>query len=133
MAVIRYSLARDWNTYISPNFQVKEFACKDGADEVLISTELVQILQRIRNYFNRPVSINSAYRTQTYNDSLREQGYSASQNSQHLLGKAADIRIQGIEPSSVANYAESLMPTSGGIGVYDTFTHIDVRQSRSRW
>jgi len=33
----------------------------------------------------------------------------------------------------VAQYAEYLQSKSGGIGVYQTFTHVDVRASRSRW
>jgi uncharacterized protein YcbK (DUF882 family) len=51
----------------------------------------------------------------------------------HLYGKAADIKINGVAPKTVAAYAEKLMPKKGGIGIYKTFTHIDVRPSKSRW
>ena len=50
----------------------------------------------------------------------------------HLYGKAADIKVQGIAPSEVAKYAETLLD-EGGIGIYNTFTHIDVRSTKSRW
>ena len=47
-------------------------------------------------------------------------------------GKAADIKISGVTPKKVAVYAETLLP-EGGIGIYNTFTHIDVRSVKSRW
>ena len=51
--------------------------------------------------------------------------------SQHVQGKAADIVISGVTPYEVAKYAESL--GAGGIGLYNSFTHVDVRPGKSRW
>ena len=53
--------------------------------------------------------------------------------SQHLYGTAADITVKGITPKAVAAYAETLMSKTGGIGIYNTFTHIDIRNAKSRW
>ena len=72
--------------------------------------------------------INSAYRTETYNKKV-----GGATHSQHILGTAADIVISGVSPLEVAQYAEYLQPKSGGIGVYTSFTHVDVRSTRSRW
>jgi uncharacterized protein YcbK (DUF882 family) len=58
---------------------------------------------------------------------------SGAKNSQHLKGTAADIVVKGITPERVAKYAETLLPKSGGIGRYKTFTHVDVRSVKSRW
>lgn len=126
--VIQLSRRQDGKTYLSPDFQVVEFACKDGSDEILIDLRLVHILQRIRDHFGRPVVINSAYRTRDYNAKV-----GGVAGSQHVLGKAADIRVTGVAPSAVAAYAETLLPDSGGIGRYQTFTHIDTRNYRARW
>lgn len=128
LAVKTYSLKRDGNKKLSDNFTVKEFACKDGSDKVLIDTKLVEILQFIRNYFERPVIINSAYRNANYNKKI-----GGASKSQHILGTASDIVVQGVSSEDVAKYAEYLMPTSGGIGFYPSFTHVDVRSNRSRW
>ena len=124
----KYSKSANGNIKLSNNFLVKEFACHDGSDYILIDTELVKLLQNIRNHFNKPVTINSAYRNPTYNK--RVGGVS---NSQHTKGTAADIVVSGATPKEVAQYAEHLMPNSGGIGLYKTFTHVDVRSSRARW
>ena len=54
-------------------------------------------------------------------------------NSQHTKGTAADIVVKGVTPKAAAQYAEHLMPNSGGIGLYSSFTHVDTRSKRSRW
>ena len=113
---------------MSENFQVKEFACKDGNDKILISDELVEVLQKIRQHFGRPVTINRAYRTTAHNKKV-----GGASNSQHLYGTAADIKVSGVAPRLVADYAETLLTNTGGIGRYDTFTHVDVREKKSRW
>ena len=123
-----YSVKKDGSTYLSDNFKVKEFACNDGSDTVLIADELVSLLQKIRDHFGVAVTINSGYRTSTYNKKV-----GGATNSQHVKGTAADIVAKGVDPLTVAQYAEYLMPDSGGIGVYQTFTHVDVRTNRSRW
>lgn len=129
MGVIKtYSRSKDGETSLSANFKVKEFACKDGSDSVLISTDLVNLLQTIRNHFGKPVTINSAYRNAAYNQKI-----GGASGSQHVKGTAADIVVSGIAPLIVAKYAQSLMPSTGGIGLYSTFIHVDVRTNKSRW
>lgn len=123
-----YSLKKDGNKKLSTNFRVREFACKDGSDPIFIDTELVEVLQKIREHFGKPVTISSAYRTPTYNIKVGGVTY-----SQHLYGKAADIKVQGVTPKKVAEYAETLLKNYGGIGIYSSFTHIDVRDNCSRW
>ena len=123
-----FSKAKDGNKKLSTNFRVKEFACTDGSDPIFIDSDLVSILQKIRNHFGKSVTITSAYRTPTKNKACGGQTY-----SQHLYGKAADIKVTGVTPKKVAAYAETLLKNKGGIGTYKTFTHIDVRATKSRW
>lgn len=128
MIINTYSKAKNGNEKLSANFKVKEFACKDGSDPIFVAPELVDVLQKIRTHFGKAVNINSAYRTPPYNKKVGGATY-----SQHQYGTAADIRINGVKPKDVAAYVETLMPNKGGIGIYPTFTHIDVREVKSRW
>lgn len=123
-----YSKAKNGTTKLSANFKVSEFACKDGSDTVFISPELVTVLQKIRDHFGKAITINSGYRTEAYNKSVGGAAY-----SQHKYGIATDIVVSGVTPLAVAQYAQTLLPSSGGIGLYKTFTHVDVRATKSRW
>ena len=123
-----YSKAKDGGKKLSTNFAVKEFACKDGSDAVLVAPRLVMVLQSIRSHFAAPVVIHSAYRTPQYNAKV-----GGAAHSQHCYGTAADISVKGQPPAAVAAYARELMPDWGGVGVYDSFCHIDVREAKADW
>lgn len=128
MTIKAYSKAKDGNTKLSANFRVREFACTDGSDPIFIDSELVNVLQKIRGHFGKAVTITSAYRTPGKNKAVGGQVY-----SQHLYGRAADIKVKGVAPKKVAAYAEKLLQGKGGIGTYSTFTHIDTRSTKARW
>lgn len=130
MAIIinAYSKTKDGNKKLSKNFKVREFACCDGSDPIFVAPALVDVLQDIRDYFGKAVNINSAYRTPTHNKKV-----GGETHSQHLYGVAADIVVSGVTPKQVAAYAEKLLPNKGGIGIYSSFVHVDVRETKSRW
>ena len=128
MAINAYSYAKDGTKFLSKNFRVREFRCKDYTDPIFIDSELVNVLQKVRDHFGKAVTITSAFRTASHNKKVGGATY-----SQHLYGKAADIKVSGVAPSKVAEYVETLMPNTGGIGRYSTFTHVDVRATKSRW
>ena len=114
---------------ISPHFKVREFACRDGSDPVFVAPRLVEVLEAVRTHFGAPVTVTSGYRTVSYNKTVS--GSSAA--SQHCNGLAADIQVAGVSPAAVADYAGQLLPGTGGIGLYGSFVHIDVRPGPSRW
>lgn len=135
MAIEAYSLAKDGEKKLSLNFKVKEFACKDGSNAIFVDDELVRVLQDIRDHFNRPVTITSAYRTVSHNKKV-----GGSPKSQHLYGTAADIQVKDTPPEFVAQYTETLLPNTGGIGLYPKksgrakgWVHVDTRPKKSRW
>lgn len=125
-----YSKAKDGAKKLSTNFSVKEFACSDGSDAVLVAPRLVMVLQSIRSRFGQPVTINSAYRTPQKNAAV-----GGAAQSQHCYGTAADIVVKGVAPAKVAVCARELMPDWGGVGIYERqgFTHVDVRETRADW
>ncbi len=94
-------MSRDSTRQLSPNFKVREFACK-GSDVVLLDDELVVLLQCIREHFGKPVYITSGYRTAAHNAAV-----GGSKSSQHLLGRAADFHVEGVPVAAVAAYAET--------------------------
>jgi len=129
MSVIKYSVSKDGSTALSANFKVREFACNDGSDEVLIDSDLVIVLQKIRDHFGKPLIINSAYRTSAYNKKI-----GGSSSSYHVKGMAADIKISGVSAVELGLYAQTI---TNGVGVYyygnTEFVHVDTRSSTVYW
>lgn len=109
---------------MTENFSRAEFDCKDQCGLNLTKPKLVLILQAIRDHFGLPVHVNSGTRCAN-----RNRAVNGARNSQHLLGTAADISIDGVPPRDIAKFAKTLMPGWGGIKPYATFTHIDTRAS----
>jgi uncharacterized protein YcbK (DUF882 family) len=83
-------------------------------------------VQQFRDHFGKAVTINSGYRCPTHNASV-----GGASKSNHMDGEAADIKIKGITPLELAQYAESI--GIKGIGVYSWGIHIDTRTSKYFW
>lgn len=115
--------SRDSEEALTENFKVKEFACKDGSDVILIDDLLIVMLQDIRDHFGKPIIINSGYRTPGWNTRVDGEKY-----SYHMQGKAADIVVKDVSAKEVAKYASERF-RKGGIICYTNFVHIDTRQT----
>jgi len=121
---------------LTTNFKLSEFRCKDGTDvpvELLPNVQkLANELQKLRDELELPIKINSGYRTKSYNKKI-----GGATNSMHVQAKAADIVVTDITPTNLYKRIEKLIEEGKvnfkGVGVYDTFVHVDVRDRRSRW
>ena len=85
-----YSKAASGGKQLSAHFKVREFACGDGSDAVLVAPRPVMALETIRAHFGAPVVIHSGYRTPQYNAKV-----DGVAHSQHCYGMAADISVSG--------------------------------------
>lgn len=123
---------------LTENFWLSEFACNDGTEvpEHLIPNVqfLAEQLQVIRDVIGEPIHINSAYRHKEYNSAI-----GGSTRSQHILAKAADLRVgEGFSSGILYDVIMELIKNNeiynGGVGLYSSFVHYDVRTSgRARW
>ena len=130
---------------MTKNFKLKEFECNDGSKMPLEVYEnvikLANQLQFLRDYTGRPITINSAYRSPDYNKKIggahKIINGERVETSQHVFGKAADITIQSLKPAEVFMIIEELIDMGhmlqGGLGLYDTFVHYDIRRTKARW
>lgn len=114
---------------ISRHFSRWEFACRCGCGQDVVDVLLVGMLEDIRyHYGDRSVNLSSGNRCPQHNKD--EDG---GEFSQHLLGKAADFKVEGISPSQVQDYFDKRHPRRYGMGRYETFTHADSRDVYARW
>lgn len=112
------------------HFKRSEFKCKCCGYVKNIPISLLIYLETIRRYFNeKPVVISSGYRCEQHNTHVGGGEY-----SQHLKGKAADLYVIGVNAYKVYRFCnEFIFMYNGGVGRYSSFTHIDVRNKKSRW
>ena len=121
---------------LTKNFNKSEFDCKCGCEmplDILPNIQkLANQLQVLRTATEQPIRINSAYRCESHNAKI-----GGKVNSQHLLGKAADITIDNFLPVEVNSLIEFHISSGdilqGGLASYDTFNHYDIRKTKVRW
>ena len=105
-------------------------------DEVLpIDQKVLDDLIKISGSFATPgnvrdIRITSGYRTRETNELLRQRGYGVARNSLHMVGKAIDFSLPGINIRELSIKAQEFC--GGGVGTYSTFVHIDSGSAR-RW
>ena len=128
--MVANTYAKTDKTQLTAHFNITEFRCKGatcGCAETLHDPKLSAYLEKIREHFEKPVYITSGYRCPKHNAETAN----AASNSRHTKGEAADFYIPGIQPDQIAKFAESIGVL--GIGLYDSFVHIDTREKKSFW
>ena len=104
---------------------------------------LCALLEALRERLGgRPVHVieGGGYRPRAYDaERIRRGAKGVSSQSQHGEGRAADIRVEGRTPEEVHAAALRLAREGriqiGGLGIYDTFVHVDIRPGGglARW
>lgn len=121
------------------NITTDDIKCNCGCGFNIVSPAILDVVQESREHFGRPAHINSgnhcACRCYTHNISV-----GGSSTSKHLpegitnLCRAVDFHIEGISPKELHKYLVNKYPNCLGIGLYDTFVHVDDRMTESyRW
>lgn len=119
---------------LSKHFSAHEFACKGEnccSGTAAIDCNLVIALEHLRRIVGQPLIVNSGFRCLTYNRDI-----GSKDTSQHPLGRAVDVRPpEGWTSEMLKNSANEVAALRlGGIGLYDTFIHVDVRlDGPARW
>jgi uncharacterized protein YcbK (DUF882 family) len=107
-----------------------ELECKDGTPypEIWRNTRLPFLtfaFEKVRALYGKPITVVSAYRTESHNRSI-----GGARFSQHVQGRALDLKPpKGVTVEKFFNDIKAKAKEFGihGIGKYKTFVHIDVR------
>lgn len=108
------------------SFTPQEIACR-GTGNILIVPDGLNKLQALRDIIGLLI-LNSAYRSPSHNKAV-----GGSPNSKHLLGIAYDVQNDSKRFTQDQLIEAAIKVGFNGIGRYDTFTHIDARQTPARW
>ena len=86
------------------------------------------LLEQVRSLINKPIIINSAFRSKAVNDAV-----GSKDTSQHRIGCAADIRVPGMTPKQVVQACiDANIPYDQIIEEFSSWTHISVPDSAAR-
>ena len=115
-----------------PNFTRDEFACGCGCGFDDIDPLIVSTLQRLRDEVQRPVVVNSGCRCRSHNAAVK-----GSKSSQHLRGKAADIKIEGLTSIQIIDiirrlYLDGEIYVGYVYAINGRSVHVDVRAPQSQ-
>jgi uncharacterized protein YcbK (DUF882 family) len=93
----------------------------NGKATIPIDPKLLETLWGTQAFVARygleqPLEILSGYRTPASNQRLRESGVPAARQSLHMSGKAADVRIAGLNEEVLGGLVQSFR--KGGVGFY---------------
>lgn len=118
-------------------FDSSEFACADGSHSVWfhkhgvdVNPQLVDLCNKIRSKYGRPVVVTSGYRSESHNAKV-----GGVANSLHCQGQAADIKPLAKDMKYFAEFAKACYDSNpnGGVGIYDSWMHVDIRGYAARW
>tara|TARA_R110000772_G_scaffold128345_4_gene235958 strand:- start:320 stop:691 length:372 start_codon:yes stop_codon:yes gene_type:complete len=122
--------------YLTKNFKLQEFQCKCGcampASVYVNILSLADQLQILRDHLGTSINLTNAYRCESHNKAV-----GGAKKSQHILGKAADIKVLDTPPEHVESLILCLIEEGfiqeGGLHAYKTFVHYDNRGKKARW
>ena len=77
--------------------------------------------------------VSSGFRTRATNDQVGGAEYSRHVYSDWPFAPAADVQPESGNPQQWADFLETVMSGTGGLGIYSTHVHVDLRPSRARW
>lgn len=119
---------------LTPHFTLEELTASEAADrngwdnapneqELANLKRLADFLEQVKAVVgNKPIMVNSAFRSKLVNDSV-----GSKDTSQHRIGCAADIRVPGMTPDEVVKAViASKIGYDQVIREFDRWTHISV-------
>jgi uncharacterized protein YcbK (DUF882 family) len=112
------------NEQMTQNFRRREFACRCGCGFDTINLGLVMMLQALRDRLVKPIHVHCGCRCPAHNKRV-----GGVPESQHVGGLAADISVDGVDPSALFDMCRQF----DGVGLYEWGVHVDVRGWRARW
>ena len=122
---------------LSPNFTLEELTASEiaqrkgldntpNASEVANLVRTAELLEQVRALLNKPILVNSAFRSKPVNDAVN-----SKDSSQHRIGCAADIRVPEMTPKQVVQACiDGGIPFDQIIEEFGSWTHISVPNTK---
>lgn len=121
---------RGENRHLSQHFVTFEFECQCGkCEDQQISEILISRLESLRSLMGKPLKITSGFRCHAHQLHLASLFETAKGVSQHELGSACDILVEGHDKKRLITTCKTLFRA---VGIAKTFIHLDLRMDKIR-
>ena len=108
-----------------PNFSPAEIACR-GSGQLKLHPAALDTLQALRDRLNKPLIVNSGYRSPEHNRAV-----GGATRSKHMEGTAFDISMANHDPETFERAAREVGFLGFGTYPRSNFMHVDLGPARS--
>jgi uncharacterized protein YcbK (DUF882 family) len=128
MIELNFTMSELLKSDIAEKYNISNIPDKKSLDNML--TLIIECLQPIRNYINKPMIISSGYRSPRLNGHPLIQG---KDNSQHITGQAVDFTIKGMTPKQIIEKVKaSGVEFDQLINEHNIWVHISYNKGKNR-
>ena len=128
MIKLNFTMSELLHSDIAEKYNISNIPDKKSLDNMLIL--ILECLQPIRNYINRPMIISSGYRSPRLNGHPLIQG---KQDSQHITGQAVDFTVKGLTPKQIIEKViASGVEYDQLINEHNIWVHISYNKGKNR-
>jgi uncharacterized protein YcbK (DUF882 family) len=128
MIKLNFTMSELLKSDIATKYNISNIPDKQSLDNML--TLIIECLQPIRNYIDKPMLISSGYRSPRLNSHPLIKG---SETSQHVTGQAVDFTIKGMTPKQIIEKVKaSGVEYDQLINEHNIWVHISYNKGKNR-
>jgi uncharacterized protein YcbK (DUF882 family) len=128
MIELNFTMSELLKSDIAEKYNISNIPDKQSLDNML--TLIIECLQPIRNFIDKPMNISSGYRSPRLNGHPLING---AQNSQHVTGQAVDFTIKGMTPKQIIEMIKrSGVEYDQLINEHNIWVHISYNKGKNR-
>ena len=128
MIKLNFTMSELLKSDIATKYNISNIPDKQSLDNML--TLIIECLQPIRNYIDKPMLISSGYRSPRLNGHPLIKG---SETSQHVTGQAVDFTIKGMTPKQIIEKVKgSGVEFDQLINEHNIWVHISYNKGKNR-
>ena len=128
MIELNFTMSELLKSDIAEKYNISNIPDKKSLDNML--TLIIECLQPIRNFIDKPMIISSGYRSPRLNGHPLING---AQNSQHVTGQAVDFTIKGMTPKQIIEMIKrSGVEFDQLINEHNIWVHVSYNKGKNR-
>ena len=128
MIELNFTMSELLKSDVAEKYNISNIPDKKSLDNML--TLIIECLQPIRNYIDKPMIISSGYRSPRLNGHPLING---SETSQHVTGQAVDFTIKGMTPKQIIEKVKaSGVEFDQLINEHNIWVHLSYNKGKNR-